>query len=229
VETINKEVGDTVNVRFLRSANKARLSLFQQRMGADAGHFVSMIGTFGKQESYDNLRALFDQLRKLDVDAYEFKAIMWDARFVDLMNVIDDDDIEICLKLESGSIVPIGNLSAGQRCTAVFPLLLRASNGPLVIDQPEDNLDNRHIARVVAPQLVARKETQQFVLTSHNANLVVLTDADLIIEVESDGAAGAVSTRGFLACGSSGIKNAIVDVLDGGQEAISARQKKYAS
>src|SRR4030088_2848002 len=73
------------------------------------------------------------------------------------------------------------NLSAGQRCVAVFPLLLRNTKGPLVIDQPEDNLDNRYIADIIAPDLLERKRGQHFLVTSHNANLVVLTDADLII------------------------------------------------
>ena len=204
--------------------------MFQNKFGSDAAGFTSILGCFGKQEHYENMRVLFDQLRNLDVEAIsKFEAVLWDVRFVDFMSVIDDDDVEISLKLETGAVTPIANLSAGQRCTAVFPLLLRASNGPLVIDQPEDNLDNRHIARVVAPQLVDRKEVQQFILTSHNANLVVLTDADLIAETESNGAVGKVGKRGFLAWSGSEIKSAIVDVLDGGEEAIRARQRKYLS
>ena len=204
--------------------------MFQNKFGSDAGGFTSTLGRFGKQEHYENMGALFDQLRNLDVEAIsEFDEVLWDVRFVDFMSVIDDDDVEISLKLETGAVTPIANLSAGQRCTAVFPLLLRASNGPLVIDQPEDNLANRHIARVVAPQLVDRKEVQQFILTSYNANLVVLTDADLIAETESNGAVGKVGKRGFLAWSGSEIKSAIVDVLDGGEEAIRARQRKYLS
>src|SRR5437667_10445069 len=99
---------------------------------------------------------------------------------IDLLDVLDEDDIQISLEVGKAGYVPIQNLSAGQRCVAVFPLLLRNSKGPLVIDQPEDNLDNRYIADIVAPDLCARKQGQQFVVTSHNANLVVLTDADLI-------------------------------------------------
>jgi energy-coupling factor transporter ATP-binding protein EcfA2 len=230
VDRINTEAGQSIQVRFLRSANKSLLSLFQNRIGGDAGSFVSSIGRFGKREHYENMVALFDQLRNLDVEAIgKFDEVLWDVRFVDFMSVIDDDDVEISLKLETGAVTPIGNLSAGQRCTAVFPLLLRASNGPIVIDQPEDNLDNRHIARVIAPQLVDRKEVQQFILTSHNANLVVLTDADLIAETESDGAVGKIGNRGFLAWSGSEIKSGIVEVLDGGEEAIRARQRKYLS
>ena len=58
--------------------------------------------------------------------------------------------------------VEIQSLSAGQRCVAVFPLLLRNSRGPLVIDQPEDNLDNRYIADTIGPDLLRKKCSQQY-------------------------------------------------------------------
>jgi energy-coupling factor transporter ATP-binding protein EcfA2 len=137
---------------------------------------------------------------------------MLDAKFVDFMTVVDDDDVELSLVL-NGNPVPIQNLSAGQRCTAVFPLLLRMRKGPLIVDQPEDNLDNRHIADVIAPQLLEKKRTQQFIMTSHNANLVVLTDAELIMHVDSDGSQGRIVCSGFLACSDSVIKDAVLNVL----------------
>lgn len=108
-------------------------------------------------------------------------------RFVELLDVLYDDDVEIALAVGKAGYVPIQNLSAGQRSVAVFPLLLRNSKGPLVIDQPEDNLDNRYIADIIAPDLLQRKRGQQYLVTSHNANLVVLTDADLIAHVDADG------------------------------------------
>ena len=76
-------------------------------------------------------------------------------------------------------------------------LLLRNSKGPLVIDQPEDNLDNRYIADIIAPDLLQRKRGQQDSVTSHNANLVVLTDADMIAHVDADWYASVVSCGGF--------------------------------
>jgi ABC-type Mn2+/Zn2+ transport system ATPase subunit len=119
------------------------------------------------------------------------------------------------------------NLSAGQRCVAVFPLLLRNTRGPLVIDQPEDNLDNRYIADVIAPDLLHRKQRQQFIVTSHNANLVVLTDADLVIHFDSDGTTSFIPAAGFLSCATSTIRQSVLDVLDGGEAALAARQRKY--
>ena len=71
-----------------------------------------------------------------------------------------------------------------------FPLLLKLQEGPLVVDQPEDNLDNRHIADTIAPALLEDKRGRQIAFTSHNANLVVLTDAEQIALFDSDGSTG---------------------------------------
>ena len=125
--------------------------------------------------------------------------------------------------------VAIQNLSAGERSVAVFPLLLRNSKGPLVIDQPEDNLDNRYIADINAPDLLQSKRGQQYLVTSHNANLVVLTDADLIAHVDADGTRASFPAAGFLSCATSTVRDAVLNVLDGGEAALSARQRKYGT
>jgi hypothetical protein len=111
---------------------------------------------------------------------------------------------------------------------AVFPLLLRNSKGPLVIDQPEDNLDNRYIADIIAPDLLKRKQGQQYLVTSHNANLVVLTDADLIAHVDADGTRASFPAVGFLSCSTSIVRD-VLNVLDGGDAALSARRRKYGT
>ncbi len=108
-------------------------------------------------------------------------------------------------------------------------MLLRNSKGPLVIDQPEDNLDNRYIADIIAPDLLQRKRGQQYLVTSHNANLVVLTDADLIAHVDADGTRASFPAVGFLSCSKSAVRDAVLNVLDGGDAALSARQRKYGT
>jgi ABC-type Mn2+/Zn2+ transport system ATPase subunit len=144
-------------------------------------------------------------------------------------DVIDDDDLEISLAVGRAGFVPIQNLSGGQRSVAVFPLLLRNAKGPLVIDQPEDNLDNRYIADVISADLLRRKPTQRYLVTSHNANLVVLTDADLIMHIDADGTRASFPAAGFLACPTSKVRDAVLEVLDGGEEALAARERKYGT
>jgi hypothetical protein len=64
-------------------------------------------------------------------------------------------------------------------------------------------------------------------VTSHNANLVVLTDADLIVHLDSDGNSVTYPASGFLACSESTVRTSVLDVLDGGEQALVARQMKY--
>ena len=227
VEDINLEIPG-IRLKFLRSANQEKRTIYLQTYGSDGNNIASFVQGLGQLDSYENLRELFKRFYAFDTEAepMEQHEMMLDAKFVDFMAVVDDDDIELSLVL-NGNPVPIQNISAGQRCTAVFPLLLRMKKGPLIIDQPEDNLDNRHIADVIAPQLLEKKRAQQFIMTSHNANLVVLTDAELIMHVDLDGSQGKIVDSGFLACADSRIKDAVLNVLDGGELALKARQSKY--
>jgi len=227
VEKINQEISSS-RLQFLRSANQEKRALYLRTYGSAATSIVGFVQGLGQRDSYENLKELFRRFCDFDVETErtEQNDMMFDARFVEFMGVVDDDDVELSLIINDRP-VPIQNLSAGQRCTAVFPLLLRMRKGPLIIDQPEDNLDNRHIADAIAPQLLEKKRTQQFIMTSHNANLVVLTDAELIMQVDSDGRQGTTVCSGFLACPESQVKDAVLSVLDGGEMALRARQSKY--
>ena len=145
------------------------------------------------------------------------------------LSVFENDDLRIELKVgKTGQeYSPINQLSAGQRCTAIFPILLQLGEGALIIDQPEDNLDNRHIANYIGPALLQHKQTRQMIFTSHNANLVVLSDAESILMFESDGTKGRLEKQGFLAAVSSEITKFVMDVLDGGELALQLRARKY--
>lgn len=230
VTALNLEL-PSVRLAFLRSANQSARTRFQKRYGAEESSLVGYVQSFGAHEPYENFRALFAKLEGISTeeDQWSVNGVLFDVKFVDLLDVMDEDDVEIRLDVGKGGLVPIQNLSAGQRCVAVFPLLLRNSRGPLVIDQPEDNLDNRYIADVIGPDLLARKQKQQFLVTSHNANLVVLTDSDLIVHVDSDGAQSSFPAAGFLSCATSAVRGAVLDVLDGGEVALAARQRKYGT
>lgn len=230
IAAINAEL-PTIRLRFNRSANHARREGFTNSYKEEAGSFFGYVDTFGGAESYEKLRTMFAQLKVVEIDEEKWviKELLWDAKFVEFLRVLDDDDVAIEMQVGQAGFVPIQNLSAGQRCTAVFPLLLRNTRGPLVIDQPEDNLDNRYIADVIAPDLLQKKRHQQFIATSHNANLVVLTDSDLIIHADSDGRAGQLVCRGFFGCSGNKISRSVLDVLDGGEQALLARQRKYGT
>lgn len=145
------------------------------------------------------------------------------------LGVFENDDIRIAFKVgKTGQeYSPIDQLSAGQRCTAIFPILLNLDYGSLIIDQPEDNLDNRHIAGAIAPALLENKRSRQMIFTSHNANLVVLSDAECITLFESDGSQGRCQEQGFFSTPTSKIANHVMEVLDGGEKALKLRALKY--
>lgn len=228
VAALNAELPG-IRLEFRRAANREGRTRFQGAYPADGAILIGFVDRYAGRDAYEKLRDLFAKLQSLDIDQgkWTIESHLFDAKFVDLLDVMDDDDVGIFLEVGKRGAVEIQNLSAGQRCVAVFPLLLRNSRGPLVIDQPEDNLDNRYIADTISPDLLNKKRGQQYLVTSHNANLVVLTDADLIIHVDSDGTHADFPASGFLAWEHSVIKESVLGVLDGGEAALLARQKKY--
>ena len=158
-----------------------------------------------------------------------YRVFFESAEFTGFLGAFEEDDLWIGLNVgkEGEEYSPIDSLSAGQRCTAVFPLLLRLQEGPLIVDQPEDNLDNRHISETVAPALLVDKRTRQIAFTSHNANLVVLADCEQIVMFEGMGSTGRIERRGFLCTSGSRITRVVVDILDGGDKALKLRYQKY--
>ena len=122
-------------------------------------------------------------------------------------------------------------LSTGQRATAALLLLLLESEAPLIVDQPEDDLDNRFIANGIVPRLRNEKRLRQFVFSTHNANVPVLGDAELILgmDAEGDGESGVATIpeawRGSIDCPE--IQELVEGVLEGGKAAFETRRRKY--
>jgi energy-coupling factor transporter ATP-binding protein EcfA2 len=117
-----------------------------------------------------------------------------------------------------------GELSRGQKCTALLPLLLARTDNPLIIDQPEDNLDNHFIYETVVNSIQQLKGRRQMIFITHNANIPVLSEADLVLVMNSDGKIGFVEKLGSV----DECRDQIVDLLEGGKEAFELRRKRYA-
>lgn len=123
------------------------------------------------------------------------------------------------------------NLSAGQKATAVLLLLLLDAEAPLVIDQPEDDLDNKFIAGRVVPIMRTGKKRRQFVFSSHNPNIPVLGDADQIIgltpTVEDAGDRTKILDEDCGSIDKASVQQLIKDLLEGGEQAFTTRRTKY--
>jgi len=123
------------------------------------------------------------------------------------------------------------DLSTGQKATAVLLLLLLESNAPLVVDQPEDDLDNRFISDGIVPKMREEKRRRQFIFATHNANIPVLADAELIVGLTAYGEAGqgkAKMPREHMgSIDTQAVREMVEEILEGGKDAFEMRRLKY--
>ena len=122
----------------------------------------------------------------------------------------------------------ISQLSPGERglLLLVFYLMVDKDDIPLVIDQPEENLDNQTIYKILVKCIKAAKERRQVILVTHNPNLAVVCDAEQIILASCE----KTSKRFSYVSGaieSPKIKARVIEILEGTQPAFVNRQKKY--
>jgi len=123
---------------------------------------------------------------------------------------------------------PLSDLSPGQKSTAILLLTLQSGSEPLLIDQPEDDLDNRFVYDDVVQRLRSAKRRRQLVVATHNANIPVLGDAEQIIVLEAvsaDPPRGHVSAHGPM--DDAGVRSAAEKILEGGEQAFRKRREKY--
>ena len=123
----------------------------------------------------------------------------------------------------------IEQLSPGERgaLLLVFYLLLDKSDIPLVIDQPEDNLDNHSVATVLVPFMRAAKQKRQIIMVTHNPNLAVVSDAEQVIYVGLDKEDNYTFSTISGSIEDEGVNEKIVDVLEGAMPAFKTRKRKY--
>ncbi len=117
------------------------------------------------------------------------------------------------------------NTSFGERCGIVVAIVLVAGTNPIVIDQPEDNLDGRFISNVLVPLIRDQKLNRQIVLVTRDANMVITGDAELIAML-------ATGADGLTRVTPATIENRqhradYIWVLDGGEQAFQTREEKY--
>ncbi len=123
----------------------------------------------------------------------------------------------------------LDQLSPGERgaLLLVFYLLVDNDTIPLVIDQPEENLDNESVYRMLVPCIKKAKERRQVIIVTHNPNLAVVCDADQVIYCEMDKPGGNRVTYTTGAIENPLINHHIVDVLEGTRPAFDVRDAKY--
>ncbi len=146
-------------------------------------------------------------------------------RLFELETIVPEDSLEITM-LVRGEARPIEQLSKGQMATALLPLILREAEYPLIVDQPEDDLDNAFVSEKLIKRLKSLSHKRQLIFVTHNANIPVLGDADCVVVMEMDGPRKAQPCRRGSV---DEMREPIITLLEGGKEAFRSRQEKYGN
>lgn len=213
LEQLLREVGGNLNAALerLRSLEQISLPDFAQRCreGKEAlmQHYGLPSGSAERvgQADFD----LFMRIEELDLPA---------TTMIEL-NTAPEGEPPTWQTLET--------LSTGQKATAVLLLLLLESDAPLVVDQPEDDLDNRFITEGVVPIMRQEKRQRQFIFSTHNANIPVLGDAELILGLAASEGHATISSQHMGSIDSKPVRELVEEILEGGKDAFEMRRSKY--
>jgi energy-coupling factor transporter ATP-binding protein EcfA2 len=234
-DVLNKLVGPSIRVSVFRNGQvkKFAASISESLRGSGL-RYAEVAETLANNLSP---RALLEAVDDFDADTIADVANITADRAARLLSHLKGCDLgEICtiniedevsLQLLDGTdYKDISDLSTGQRCTVVLPLILSHMNRMLIVDQPEDHIDNAFIAKTLIKVIVSRGGQGQIIFSTHNPNIPVLGNADMVLHLGSDGRRGFRISSGPLH--EPDIVSAISTVMEGGAEAFSKRATFYS-
>lgn len=143
---------------------------------------------------------------------------------LDLWIPEDSVDVEYCRDHEKNTWEPISQGSAGQKTAAVLAFILSHGSTPIILDQPEDDLDNHLINELVVEQIREKKPKRQIIVVTHNPNIVVNGDAELVHVMEFSGGQIRAKISGNLQ--EKEIRREICQVMEGGAKAFEQRYQR---
>ena len=119
-----------------------------------------------------------------------------------------------------GGEIDFRNASQGEQAATLLNILMNQSKGPLIIDQPEEDLDNKIINDIIKT-IHRTKDDRQLILSTHNANIVVNGDSECVLELSlgKQIASGAIDENS--------VHQSIISTMEGGKDAFKLRRKKY--
>jgi len=171
----------------------------------------------------DDVDSLMEHLGVERDRAMKFIAQLRDHRMLNEIETVELHD-QPTIELKDGTQYKDSTtLSTGQKCTAILPILLLESEAPLLIDQPEDNLDNAFVFDTVVQSVLKVKPKRQLIFVTHNPNIPVLGEADRVFVMASDGTTATVSAVGTV----DELRSDIERLLEGGKDAFQRRMQRY--
>lgn len=171
--------------------------------------------------SDEDIERIFDQVG--ENNSYEdFQALIYEDRPQILVTKVVEIDGH-----KRNISKSISKLSLGQQQSILLAILIQSKNNiPLLIDQPEDHLDSEFVYKTIVANLKKIKETRQVIIVTHNANIAVLGDAELIVPLRSTSDKTSIVNRGSIDRAS--IQKDCCAILEGGERAFSQRQNIYS-
>jgi ABC-type lipoprotein export system ATPase subunit len=132
-----------------------------------------------------------------------------------------EDSLHVRFGRGDGHFAELHKGSAGQKSAAILAFLLSHGTVPLVIDQPEDDLDNALISDLIVRQIKENKKNRQIIIVTHNPNIVVNGDAELVMVLDFRKGQVHLAAQGGL--GDIKIRNDICKIMEGGEDAFRSR------
>lgn len=222
IQKIN-ESQDNIKITFVANGNKEKFIDDMKNMVRGSGirgDIISKLNNFSDyigimEDIYLNDSKILKTLIK-DSDIEKINNIM-KGKLDIVCEYVSENDVEIKYHDK-----PLKNHSLGQRASAIILFIIeQKENDLIIIDQPEDDLDNQVIYKELITTIRKRKKDIQFIFSTHNANIPVLGDAEQIICLKDDGNINNNSID------NSSIQNDIVQIMEGGPEAFKRRQQIY--
>jgi energy-coupling factor transporter ATP-binding protein EcfA2 len=145
---------------------------------------------------------------------------------LDLWFPKDSLDVQYSTSGDQRSFRPIQEGSPGQKTAALLAFLLSYGEEPLILDQPEDDLDNHLIYDLIVTQLREVKRRRQIIVVTHNANIVVNGDAELVVALAVSGGRTQIESEGSLQ--EKTVRSTICRIMEGGRKAFEQRYRRIA-
>jgi ABC-type dipeptide/oligopeptide/nickel transport system ATPase subunit len=217
---------------------------------ADATHFRkflqnSLRGSSTRATLIDSVadrvlpRQLLEMIEGGDAAGLAAVAGVADDRAQKLIENLNDRDLlsalsrlrladSVDFRLRDGSVdKSVDALSTGQKCAVTLPIVLSEQERTLILDQPEDHLDNAFlVTNIVSGLNKRRRGGAQTIVATHNANIPVLGSAENVVVLSSDGRTGGVHVQG--AFDADAVVDEITRLMEGGREAFARRSAFYS-
>ena len=143
----------------------------------------------------------------------------------DIMLWFPDDLVSVRYRpYDGGNFVPVDRGSPGQKTAALLAVILQMGPDPLLLDQPEDDLENKLIRHLAVETLKTIKRNRQLIISTHNANVVVTSGSENITVLRHGDALPAIEAEGTLQ--QAAVKDNVCEILEGGEEAIKTRYRR---